>query len=154
MLSVIQHEIADNKKWATERELLDCFAIAQCTPGAVAVNTATFIGYKRKKVLGAIVATIGVVLPSLVVITFIAAFLSNFMQYEPVRHMFAGIRVCVAVLIINAVSAMGKASIVDKICLCTAAAAFVLSAAMGISPVLIVVCAALLGIGVKRGDGT
>lgn len=152
MLSVIQREIAENKKWATEKELLDCFAIAQCTPGVIAVNTATFIGYKRKKVLGAVVATLGVVLPSLVIITIIAAFLKNFLKYRIVARMFAGIRICIAALIINAVLTMGKAAVTDKICIAAAVSSFLLSAVLGTSPVLIVICAALLGIFVKRGE--
>lgn len=152
MLSVIQREIAENKKWATEKELLDCFAIAQCTPGVIAVNTATFIGYKRKKVLGAVVATLGVVLPSLVIITIIAAFLKNFLKYRIVARMFAGIRISIAALIINAVLTMGKAAVTDKICIAAAVSSFLLSAVLGTSPVLIVICAALLGIFVKRGE--
>ena len=145
MLSVIQREIAENKKWATEKELLDCFAIAQCTPGVIAVNTATFIGYKRKKVFG-------VVLPSLIIITVIAAFMKSFLKYEIAARMFAGIRICIAALIINAVLTMGKAAVTDKICIAAAVSSFLLSAVLGTSPVLIVICAALLGIFVKRGE--
>ena len=117
MLSLIQEEIVNNKKWASEEEMLDYYAVAQCTPGVIAVNTATFIGYKKGKVLGAIVATLGVVLPSIIIITCIAGVLSAFMKYEIVAHILGGIRACVAVLIINAVFTMSKRALVDKICI-------------------------------------
>ena len=116
MLSLIQKEVVENKKWATDEEVLDYYAVAQCTPGVIAVNTATFIGYKQKGVLGAVAATFGVVLPSLIIISIIAAVLQNFMQYEIVQHIFGGIRVAVAVLIVNAVITMGKKAIIDRLC--------------------------------------
>jgi len=106
MLSLIQREVVSNKKWATDEEVLDYYAVAQCTPGVIAVNTATFIGYKQKGVLGAIAATFGVVLPSLIIIMAIATLLQNFMEYTIVQHIFGGIRVAVAVLIVNAVVTM------------------------------------------------
>ena len=88
MLSLIQREVVENKKWATEEEILDYYAIAQCTPGVIAVNTATFIVNKNKGVSGSIAATLGVVLPSVIIITLIAALLQNFMQYEIVEKIF------------------------------------------------------------------
>ena len=78
MLPMLQRELVENRKWVTEEEILNYFAIGQCTPGVIAVNTATFVGYKRCKIPGAIFATIGVVLPSMIIITIIAAVLSNF----------------------------------------------------------------------------
>ncbi|MBQ8808092.1 MAG: chromate transporter [Clostridia bacterium] len=156
MLSLIQKEVVENKKWATDEEVLDYYAVAQCTPGVIAVNTATFIGYKKKGVLGAAAATFGVVLPSLIIITIIAAVLQNFMQYEIVQHIFAGIRVAVAVLIINAVFTMGKKAIVDMLCVLIALLSFIVSVIFpSVSPVFIVLAAALAGIGTmkKRGAG-
>lgn len=156
MLSLIQKEVVENKKWATDEEVLDYYAVAQCTPGVIAVNTATFIGYKKKGVLGAAAATFGVVLPSLIIITIIAAVLQNFMQYEIVQHIFAGIRVAVAVLIINAVFTMGKKAIVDMLCVLIALLSFIVSVIFpSVSPVFIVLAAALAGIGTmkKRGVG-
>lgn len=150
MLSLIQREIVDNKKWATEEEVLDYYAVAQCTPGVIAVNTATFIGYKKKGILGAIVATAGVILPSVIIILVIASLLSNFMQYEIVNHIFGGIRVCVAVLILNAVITMGKKAVVDKICIVIMTASFLISVLLpSVSPVFIVTAAALAGIILK-----
>ena len=71
MLPILQRDIVAKHKWATEDELLDYFAIGQCTPGVIAVNTATFVGYKNKGILGGIFATLGVVFPSIVIITII-----------------------------------------------------------------------------------
>ena len=103
MLPMLKKEVVENRGWATEEELLDYYAIGQCTPGIIAVNTATFIGFKKKKILGGVAATLGVVFPSLVIITIITLFLRNFAQIEIVRHAFAGIRVCVCVLILDAI---------------------------------------------------
>ncbi len=153
MLSLIQKEVVDNKKWATDEEVLDYYAVAQCTPGVIAVNTATFIGYKQKGVLGAIMATLGVVLPSLLIITVIATVLQNFMEYKIVQHIFGGIRVVVAVLIVNAVITMGKKAIKDLLCVFLAIASFSASLIFpGLSPVLVVLAAALIGlVTMKKG---
>ena len=78
MLPIIQKEVVEKRKWATEQEVADYYAIGQCTPGVIAVNTATFIGYKNKGILGGIVATLGVVFPSIIIISIIAMFISNF----------------------------------------------------------------------------
>ena len=86
MLPILQREVVENKGWATEEELTDYFAIGQCTPGVIAVNTATFIGYKYKGIIGGILTTLGVVFPSLIIITLIAAFLSNFAHIPAVQH--------------------------------------------------------------------
>ena len=85
MLPLLQREIVEKKKWATEEEMLDYFAVGQCTPGVIAVNTATFVGFKEKKLSGAIFATLGIVSPSLVIITVIAALLSNFAHIAACR---------------------------------------------------------------------
>ena len=151
MLSLIQREVVDNKKWATDEEVLDYYAVAQCTPGVIAVNTATFIGYKQKGVPGAIAATVGAVFPSVCIVMFIAAVLHNFAELAVVQHAFAGIRVVVSVLIINAVVGLRKKSIVDKICVVIAIVAFLISVFADISPAIIVVAAAILGIAISCG---
>lgn len=154
MLSLIQKEVVETKKWATDEEVLDYYAVAQCTPGVIAVNTATFVGYKQKGIFGAIAATFGVVLPSLIIITIIATALQNFMQYKIVQHIFAGIRVAVAVLIINAVITMGKKAIVDRLCAALAVFAFAVSVIFpSVSPVFIVLAAALTGIVTMKKGG-
>ena len=86
MLPIIQREIVEKRQWATEAEVMDYYAIGQCTPGIIAVNTSTFIGYKRKGIAGGFTATFGFVFPSLVIITIIAAFLQNFAHISYVAH--------------------------------------------------------------------
>ena len=93
MLPILQREVVENKGWATDEELTDYFAIGQCTPGIIAVNTATFIGQKRKGILGGIVATLGIVFPSLIIITLLAGLITSFSHLEWVQNAFAGIRV-------------------------------------------------------------
>ena len=149
MLPLLQRELVDNKKWVTEEEILDYYAIGQCTPGIIAVNTATFVGRKRKGLIGGIAATLGVVFPSIVIITIIAAFLTNFAELKAVRDAFAAIRVCVCALILNSVIKLGKKTIVDA----PTAAIFVLVVAgtllLDISPIIFVIASALCGIVVK-----
>ena len=124
MLPMLQKEVVEKRQWATEDEMLDYFAIGQCTPGVIFINTATFIGYKQKGIPGAIAATVGSVFPSLCIVMFIAAVLKNFAELAVVQHAFAGIRVVVSVLILNAVMGLRKKSIVDKLCVVIAAAGF------------------------------
>ena len=151
MLPMLQKEVVEKYKWVTEDEVLDYYAIGQCTPGIIMVNTATFIGYKQKGISGAIAATVGAVFPSVCIVMFIAAVLHNFAELAVVQHAFAGIRVVVSVLIINAVVGLRKKSIVDKICVVIAIAAFLISVFADISPANIVVAAAILGIAISRG---
>ena len=151
MLPMLQKEVVEKYKWVTEDEVLDYYAIGQCTPGIIMVNTATFIGYKQKGIPGAIAATVGAVFPSVCIVMFIAAVLNNFAELPVVQHAFAGIRVVVSVLIINAVVGLRKKSIVDKLCVCIALVAFVVSVFADISPVVIVVAAAILGIAISCG---
>lgn len=154
MLSLIQKEVVENNKWATDEEVLDYYAVAQCTPGVIAVNTATFVGYKQMGCWGAIAATIGVVLPSFLIILVIASLLQNFMQYEIVGHIFGGIRVAVAVLIVNAVITMGKKAIKDILCVFLAVGAFAFSIIFpNLSPVFIVLAAALVGLLTMKREG-
>ena len=111
MLPMLEREIVSKHKWATNEELLNYFAIGQCTPGVIAVNTATFVGYKVKGVIGGIVATLGVVAPSILIITVIAMVLQNFMDIVWVQHAFAGIRVAVCALITISVVKLFKSNV-------------------------------------------
>ncbi len=150
MLPLLQREVVDNKGWATEEELLDYFAVGQCTPGIIAVNTATFVGGKQKGVPGGIIATLGMVFPSLVIITAIAALLQNFAHIPAVINAFAGIRVAVCVLILNAVVKLWKKSVKDALTLLVFLAVGVGSVLLkNVSPVIFVLCAGLLGIAVR-----
>ena len=150
MLPALQREVVEKRRWATEEEVMDWYAIGQCTPGVIAVNTATFVGQKQAGVIGGIFATLGVVFPSLVIITIIAAFIQNFAHLAAVQKAFAGIRVCVCVLILNAVVKLWKKSVVDWKTLVIFAAVFAGSVFLSVSPVVYVVIAALAGIVVKE----
>ena len=149
MLPMLQREVVEKRRWATEEQVMDYFAIGQCTPGVIAVNTATFVGYSQAGVIGGIVATLGVVFPSLVIITVIAAFLQNFADIKAVQYAFWGIRVCVCVLILNAVVKLVKKSVVDWITLLIFAAVLVLSLVLDISPVIFVLAAGVAGVIIK-----
>ena len=146
MLPMLQREVVEKRGWATNEELMDYYAIGQCTPGIIAVNTATFIGNKTRGVLGGIIATLGVVFPSLIIITIIAAFISNFAELAIVKHAFAGIRVCVFVLILNAVVKLGKSSIKDAVTLGIFLVVLVGSLLLDVSPIIFVLFAAVIGI--------
>lgn len=146
MIPMLEREIVDNKGWATSDELMDYYAVGQCTPGVIAVNTATFIGYKLYGNWGGIVATLGVVFPSLVIITIIAGILEQFADLPLVQNAFAGVRVCVCVLVFNAVVKLWKSAVHDKATLVIFLAVFLLSVFVDISPVIFVVAASLCGI--------
>ena len=111
MLPILQREVVEKKGWATDEELTDYFAVGQCTPGIIAVNTATFIGYKHRGIPGGVLTTLGVVFPSLVIITAIAAFLSNFADIPVVQHALAGIHAAVVALIAASVLKLGKSTL-------------------------------------------
>lgn len=146
MLPMLQREVMENKGWADEVELMDYYAIGQCTPGIIAVNVATFIGRKKAGIAGAIVATLGMVFPSIVIITLLAALIQNFSDLEWVQHAFAGIRVCVCVLIFNAVVKLGKRAIIDVPTTIIFIAVLLGSVLLNVSPILFVILAALAGI--------
>lgn len=146
MLPILQREVVENKGWATDEELVDYFAIGQCTPGIIAVNTATFIGQKQAGIIGGIVATLGIVFPSLIIITALAGVINSFSHLAWVQHAFAGIRVCVCVLIFNAVVKLWKKSVVDKKTLALYAVILLASLLTDLSPVIFVLFAAVSGI--------
>ena len=150
MLPILQREVVEDKGWATDEELVDYFAIGQCTPGIIAVNTATFVGQKQAGILGGIAATLGIVFPSLVIITALAGVINSFSHLAWVQHAFAGIRVCVCVLIFNAVVKLWKSAVPDKGALCLCLGVFVLSVFLDVSPVVYVVVCAAAGILLTR----
>ena len=147
MLPILQRDIVEHNKWATDEEVMDYYAMAQCLPGIIMVNTSVFIGRHRKGTLGGVVAGFASALPSLVIITVIATFLPAFADYPIVQNAFAGIRACVVVLIANAVIKLWKSAMVDwKSIVIVFLPVFALSAFTGVSPILLVVAAALAGI--------
>ena len=127
MMAILERELAERRKWIASEELLDYIAIGQITPGIIAVNVSTFVGRKKKGIPGAILATLGVITPSLIIIMIIAAFLVNFQDNEYVQHAFAGIRVCVGVLIVNAAVGFIKKTVVDVLTLAVFLGVFILA---------------------------
>ena len=153
MLPILQREVVENKGWATDEELTDYFAIGQCTPGIIAVNTATFIGQKYKGIAGGIAATLGVVFPSLVIISALAGVIDAFSHLTLVQHAFAGIRVCVCVLILNAVVKLYKKAVVSKTTLAIFLLVMLGSYFTPLSPVVFVLAAGIAGIALKTLGG-
>lgn len=151
-LPMLKKEIVENKKWVNEEELLDIYAIGQCTPGIIAVNAATFIGYKRARTSGGIAATLGVISPSLIIILVIASLLNNYMDNPILLHAFAGIRIVVCALMLSTVVAMAKKGITDKF----GAALFVITLLLAlftpIPTVALVLLAGLAGVIVKSRE--
>ena len=152
MLPILEREVVSNKGWATMDELLDYYAVGQCTPGIIAVNTATFVGNKHKGILGSICATLGMIFPSLVIILIIASVLSNFADIPAVQSAFAGIRVCVCVLIFNAIIKLWKSVVKDSYSLICVLDVFLLSMFLDISPVIFVLLSAVCGIIIKTAE--
>jgi len=169
MLPILQREVVEKKDWATEEELTDYYAIGQCTPGIIAVNTATFIGKKQAGTVGGIIATLGVVFPSVVIILLIAAFLQNFAHIPAVVHAFNGVRACVCALILTSLFKLGKAALKRRASLVIFLSVFALAAAgnfltlpaglwatlfgLVTSPVTLVVLAGLAGLLLNIGKG-
>lgn len=108
MISLIENEIVSKNKWISEQDMVDMIAIAESTPGVIAVNSATYVGYKVGKLPGAILATLGVVLPSLFIIFIISFFLTQFQQIEWIRYLLMGIQAAVILLILNAFLKISK----------------------------------------------
>lgn len=150
MLPILEKEVVEDKGWITKADLLDYFAIGQTTPGAIAINTATLIGIKRKGNLGGAIATLGVVTPSLFIIVMIAMILNNFADSAVVNSMFNGIRVSVYILILNVVINLAGYAITDALGIAVFIIIFLLASFTSISPILLVVFSGMVGVGVKR----
>ena len=169
MLPILQRELVEKRNWASEEELSDYFAIGQCTPGIIAVNTATFVGHKLKGAAGGVAATLGLVFPCLVIIMLIAAFLQNFAHLSVVVHAFNGVRACVCALILSSVLKLRKSTVVDKPTVVIFAAVLILAvvgnfaafpanalgAVLGYvcSPIVLVVAAGAAGLCVRAAKG-
>jgi len=169
MLPIMQRELVENKGWTTEDQLADYYAVGQCTPGVIAVNTATFVGSAREGVAGAVAATLGLVFPSIVIILVIAAFLRNFMHIQWVIHAFNGVRAGVVALILTSVIKLFKGAVKDMttriiyivVLLLAAAGAFLpmpaglLGAVLGYvcSPVVLVILSGIAGVCIRGMKG-
>lgn len=146
MLPLIQREVVEKHNWADEDEVMDYYAVGQCTPGVIAVNVATFIGYKKKGIPGGIFATLGVVCPSIIIISIIAACLTHFSDNVYVQHALAGIRLAVCALVTVSIFKLFKKGIVDAVTALIALGVFLLMRFFDITPVISVVLAAVVGI--------
>lgn len=153
MLPLLKYELVETKKWIEEEKLLDCYAIGQCTPGIIAVNTATYVGYLRRGILGGIFATLGMITPSLLIITVIAMFLQNFMDIAIIQHALMGIRGAVCALMLNTVVSLAKKSLISKEAIVICAVALVLALFTGIPTVLLIVLAGIAGVVIDRVKG-
>ena len=146
MLPMLKYELVEKRSWITENTLLDCYAIGQCTPGIIAVNTATFVGYKRKGISGGIIATLGMVSPSLLIITVVAVFLQALIGEPLVQHALVGIRGGVCGLMLNTVYMLAKKSLVNPFCIAVCAGTFLLAFFTKLPTVLIIVLAGAVGV--------
>lgn len=169
MLPILQRELVENKHWASEDDLADYYAVGQCTPGVIAVNTATFVGSKQRGVGGGIVASLGLVFPSVVIILVIAAFLQNFMHIQWVIHAFNGIRAGVVALILSSVIKLIRNGVKDIATLIIYCVVLLISAAgtflptpegtLGAvfeffcSPVVLVVLSGVAGVCIRGAKG-
>ena len=144
MLPMLEKEVVTKHKWATMEEISNYFAIGQCTPGIIAVNTATFVGYKQKKNIGGIVATLGVVTPSVIIILVLAGILDIIFEYKIVKSAFAGISVAVCALLVQALWKLAKSGVKDVYTSIVALVSAVVSVFLKLSPILIVVVTAIV----------
>ena len=148
MLPILRREVVQKHQWVDEETVMDYYALSQGLPGIIAINVSTFIGYRQKKIPGAIAAALGMVSPCIIIISIIAAFLSNFQDNLYVKHALAGVSVCVAALILDAVLNMWKKGVRDVPGIIICLAMLALSLFSSISPILLVIACALLGIGI------
>ena len=146
MLPMLKYELVEKNNWVSEEELIDYYAVGQCTPGIIAVNVSTFVGYRKKGIPGAIFSTLGMISPSLIIISILALFLEQFMNNTIVAHAIGGIQIVVCALLLNTVITMSKKNMVYAVCWLVAGAAFALSVFTPIPTVLLVVLAGILGI--------
>lgn len=153
MLPMLQREVVEQRSWCSEEEILDMYAIGQCTPGVIAVNTATYVGYKQAGFLGGTFATLGIVSPSLIIICLIASILQNFLHLPAVLHALAGIRIVVCALMLNTVFTMAKKGITDKLGIVLFAGGFILACFTPVPTALIIIIAGLIGVAAKKLGG-
>ena len=146
MLPMLQREVVERRGWITEEQILDCYAIGQCTPGVIAVNTSTYVGQLQAGSIGAACATLGVIFPSLLIITVLAGVIRRISHLDVVRHAFAGIRVAVSVLVGQAVVRLWTKGVNKPAAIGACLLAMALSAFLGVSAVWIVAAAIVAGL--------
>ncbi len=146
MIPLIQKEVVEKRKWITDKEILEIIAIAESTPGPIAVNAATFIGYKTAGFTGAFLATMGVVLPSFLIIAAVSFVLRQFESLRVVQYAFQGIRAGVLALIVKALASMYRQCPRNGISYVIAVLAFLLAAVLGINVLAVIVICAVIGL--------
>ena len=146
MLPILEREVVTNHGWAASEEMLDYYAIGQCTPGVIAVNVATFIGNRKRGIPGGIVATLGVIFPSLLIILSLASVLQLFQDNVYVQKAFGGIRIAVCALIASTVIKLAKKTIRSIIAAVITIATLCLELFLGVSPVIIVASVIVFGL--------
>lgn len=154
MLPMLQREVVEDRKWCTEEEILDMYAIGQCTPGIIAVNTATYVGYKQSGFIGGLFATLGIISPSILIICLIASILQNFLHLPAVVHALSGIRIVVCALMLNTVVTMAKKGIKDALGAILFAGGFILACFTPVPTALIIVIAGIIGVIAKKTGGS
>ncbi len=146
MLPALEREVVDKRKWITQSQLYDYYAIGQSTPGIIAVNVATFTGYTRGGLVGSVVATAGIVCPALIIITIIAAFFENFSHIVWIQKALAGINVSVTVLVSFTLVKMAKKTCIDALTTLITIASFLLMLIFNVQGVFIVLASSIIGI--------
>lgn len=153
MLPMLKYELVEKNGWVTEEELLDYYAVGQCTPGIIAVNVSTFVGFRKKGIPGAIFSTLGMISPSLIIVSILAFFLEQFMSNQIVAHAVGGIKVVVCALMLQTVITMAKKNLVSAVCYVVAILAFLLALFTPIPTVLLVLVAGIVGIIMYKTGG-
>jgi len=146
MIPVIQHELVEKQKWVDDDEIVDLLSIAQSLPGVIAVNSSIYVGYKCAGILGAFIATVGVVLPSFIIILTVAFMLSNFAHLWYIQKMFAGVRAGVTALIAIATYKLMKSAVVNIMGIVIAISAFILLQFLNVDIAYVVIFASIIGI--------
>lgn len=146
MLPIIEGEVVTNKKWATYEDLLDYYAVSQSTPGIIMVNVATLIGYKERGLVGGIISTLGVVSPSLIIITLIASLIENFASISYVQSALKGIAAGISAIMISSMIKLGKSSIKDVLSVILCIIGFIVSYFTNLSIIYVVVLGIAIGI--------
>ena len=145
MMPVLQRELIKKRDWVNMDEVMDYFAMSQITPGIIAVNVATFVGYKRLGLAGGIIATIGFILPGVSLMIVISVFINQFAENEILRHAFTGIRITVCALILDTLIKLRKGVIKNYKSIIILVCVFILSAVFSVSPVFVIIGSGLAG---------
>ena len=153
MISLIENDCVEKKKWITHDEMMDVTVIAESTPGPIAINCATYVGYKKGRLPGAIIATLGVVLPSFIIIFLISKFFDRFLEITWAANAFRGIKIAVGILIVDAavkmLIKMKKEPMPMIMVVCSAVAMILISIfSVNISSMVLMIVSAFIGIAV------